>query len=987
VPRFPGTLLKHRAARIWLIVVVAGLLLYAACGFLLVPRIVRVQLLAFASENYHRQAQVGEIRFNPFTLTLEARNFSFPDADGARMLAFERLMLDFDISSVWRVGASLAAVELEQPYVRVQLRKDGSLNLGDLAPRARPQAPATEKEESIGVFVDRLSVTTGNVGFEDHTRATLFATQLRPINFELRDFSTGGKTGNAYSLRGASVAGEKFAWSGSFAFAPLSTSGKFEVTDLMARTVWSYLRDSVGFEFSKGLINLNGEYFYTDGEQGGLKLEVHNFGLTDFGLRPKGGIADYIEITKLGLDETQVDLRRRHVDLGSVRIDGGTLRVARAADGRINLTDLAGTSETNSATAAGQPPAGEPPAIQATTTGARPPWLLVAPEIAIAGVRVDFNDQLVKPAASFTLMPVELKLEGFSNAENATFKVDARAVGEKTGELKVRGTVQPKDGAVAARIELNAFNLTALQPYLATYTQTTLNSGVLNTAMDFERSGAGALSAKGDVVVNKLAAVDNALKQDLIKWERVTVSGIQYGSEPARLRIARIDARAPYARLIIAPDQSLNITRLFAPAAGPAPAAVQTIRGRDGAVSAPGGNPGAMSISIGTVKIAAGAANFSDFWIKPNYAVSLQELNGSIVGLSSEPKSRAKVDINGKVDRYAPAQINGDINLLSAALYTDLKVKFQGVELTSVTPYSGHFAGYAIEKGKLSIDVAYLVENRQLSAKQKFVIDQLQLGEKVESPDAVHLPLKLAVALLKDRNGVIDIDLPMTGSLDDPQFRLGPLIWKAFVGLLTKIATAPFALLGRLGGGHDEEINRVDFDPGSSALDAAANERMGALAKALGERPALALEIPTGYSAEADTKAIAAAKLQGQLRALGDQPGATDEVRFELLRKQYEKQLGAKTPLPPTAASIFATHKKKGEEVPYDAAIDELNSALLAKQTVTEAELSELARARTQAIRDALLSSGQIDAARVFVLGTKPVAVADGKVRIELALK
>jgi hypothetical protein len=394
-----------------------------------------------------------------------------------------------------------------------------------------------------------------------------------------------------------------------------------------------------------------------------------------------------------------------------------------------------------------------------------------------------------------------------------------------------------------------------------------------------------------------------------------------------------------------------------------------------------------MSISIGTVKIAGGAANFSDFWIKPNYAVSLQELTGSIVGLSSDPKSRAKVEINGKVDRYAPAQINGDINLLSAALYTDLKVKFQGVELTSVTPYSGHFAGYAIEKGKLSIDVAYLVENRQLTARQKFVIDQLQLGAKVDSPDAVHLPLKLAVALLKDRNGVIDIDLPMTGSLDDPQFRLGPLIWKAFVGLLSKIATAPFALLGRLGGGHDEEINRVDFDPGSSALDAAATERMSSLARALGERPTLELEIPTGYSAEADTKAIAVAKLQQQLRTLGDKPDAADEVRFELLRKQYEKDLGAKTPLPPTAASIVATHKKKGEEVPYDAAIDELTTVLLAKQTVTEVELSELAHARTQAIRDALLGAGQIDAARVFVLGIKTVAVTDGKVRIELALK
>jgi hypothetical protein len=168
--------------------------------------------------------------------------------------------------------------------------------------------------------------------------------------------------------------------------------------------------------------------------------------------------------------------------------------------------------------------------------------------------------------------------------------------------------------------------------------------------------------------------------------------------------------------------------------------------------------------------------------------------------------------------------------------------------------------------GKLSIDVAYLVENRKLNAKQKFVIDQLELGERVESADAVHLPLKLAVALLKDRNGVIDIDLPMSGSLDDPQFRMGPLIWKAFVGLITKAATAPFALLGSLFGG-GEEMNLIEFDAGTSSLDAAANERLASISKALTERPALQLEVPTTYSPDLDSAAIAQRKLEGLLRS------------------------------------------------------------------------------------------------------------------------
>jgi hypothetical protein len=970
--RFPALLLT-RAARLLLIVLLLLFAAYTAFGFWLVPRLVRSNLVGFASEQYHRSASVGDIRFNPFTLKLELRDFSLPDADGAPLLAFRRLLLDFDVSSVWRVGASFAAVELDDPFARVMLRPDGSLNLADLAKLAHP-SPPSESREIPRVFIDRLSVATGRIAFEDHARATAFATELRPINFELRDFSTGGERGNEYSLRGASVDGETFAWSGSFQLTPLTSSGKFEVASLQARTVWSYLRDALAFEFSKGVINLDGEYFYNAGENGGLRLAVHQVKLTDFGLRPPAGDHDYVEVTSLAVEETQVNVRTRRVDVARIKLDGGALHLARDAEGHINLLELAREPE---------------PAAPPSPASAAPAWVLAAPDVAVANLCVDFADALVEPAASFALTPVNVSLTGFSTAPGAPLKFELNARGEQAGEIKVSGATTTDADAYQARVEVNEFNLATLQPYLSVYTQVTLNSAWLSTAMQLEGTADGAFTAKGELVVNKLAAIDNALKQDLLKWDRVTASGIDYGSStgaaPAHLQIARIEARAPYARVVIAPDQTLNITQLFTPAAGKTPPAVQTVRDASDVRHAPAGNPGAMRIAIGQVKVQSGSANFADYWIKPNYAVSLQELSGSIAGLSSDPGSRAKVDLNGRVDRYAPARISGEMNLLSAALCTDMHVKFDGVEMTSVTPYSGHFAGYQIEKGKLSIDVTYLVDNRRLTAKQKFVIDQLQLGERVESPDAVKLPLKLAVALLKDRNGVIDIDLPLTGSLDDPQFRVGPLIWKAFIGLLGKIATSPFTLLARLGGS-SEEINQVDFTAGSAALDASGQQRMTALAKALAERPALELEVPTVYAPDADGHALAQARLEASLSAAGAKADMTNGDRFDLLRRQYEKESG-KQPLPAAALTVLEMRKKKGEEIPYAAGIEQLETALRDRQPATEAELGDLARARTQVIRDALSGEGQVDAGRVYVLGIKPVAAAEGKVRVELTLK
>ena len=261
-----------------------------------------------------------------------------------------------------------------------------------------------------------------------------------------------------------------------------------------------------------------------------------------------------------------------------------------------------------------------------------------------------------------------------------------------------------------------------------------------------------------------------------------------------------------------------------------------------------------------------GSANYADLWIQPHFAVGIQGLNGSILGLSSNPSSHAKVELKGKVDRYAPVHIWGETNPLAATTYSDIKMSFKGVELTSATPYSGHFAGYKIEKGKLSVDIDYKIENRKLTAAHKFVIDQLELGERVESPDAIHLPLKIAVALLKDRNGVIDIDLPVTGSLDDPQFRIGPLIWKAVLNLLTKIATAPFALLGHLFGG-GEQMNYIDFHPGSAVLDASEHDKLVALVKALKEKEKLELDVPVTFSPDVDRPGLAAAHLNQRLLA------------------------------------------------------------------------------------------------------------------------
>jgi hypothetical protein len=962
--------MKFTRGRIILLASVLALFIaYTLFGFVGVPRLLHSKATDFVAREYGRNIDIGEIEFNPFTLVLEVHGLSFPDTEGQPLVGFRDLLVNLNVSSVFALAPSFAAIDLTEPFTSVVVRKDGTLNLVDLArPFATPEEKAAAASgEPLKLYIERFGVRSGRIDFEDRARATVFNTRLAPITFELRDFATTGEAGNAYALRAASVHEERFSWNGTFETTPFTSSGRFEVSNLRATTLWSYLSDALPFELTRGLINLDGGYEFA-ARDSGLKLNVQNVTAADVALHGPGQPEDDVKFAKLEIRNTRFDLRQRSVDIEKLSLSGAALRARRDEQGRINLMALLGEKSSEAA------PAGD----------AAPAWVVRAPDIAIEGAMVDVEDGLVNPAATFKLAPLDVKLGGYSNAPGARLQVDASAGIDGNAKLTAKGEVVPDTSVVAVHVDLSDFELPSIQPYLGAYTQMTLSSGTLGAALDLRLAGQGAVTIAGDVDVARLRTIDNALRQEFITWDRLRVSGIEYASAPERLRIATITANSPYARLIIAPDQSTNVSKVLSAPKGRTPPPIQTVQGK------PTANPPPLRMSIGTVRVVNGAANFADFWIQPNYAVNLQNMNGSILGLSSDPKSRARVEFEGTVDKYAPAKIAGDLNLLSAALYTDLRVSFKGVEMTSVTPYSGRFAGYEIEKGKLSIDVAYLVENRTLAARQKFVIDQLELGERVESEDAVRLPLKLAVALLKDRNGVIDIDLPMSGSLDDPQFRMGPLIWKAFVGLLTKAATAPFALLGSLFGG-GEDMNLIEFEAGTAALDPDAQQKIASIGKALTERPSLQLEVPTSYSPDLDRAAIAGQRVEGLLRSLpkASAEGLADPAqRFELLAAQYQADYGARTPLPPAVLALDAKRKSERDPVEIAAANLELAQAIAQKHVVEDRELEQLGQSRARAIQDALLASGTLDAARVFIMGANPSAPTENqKVRVELSLK
>jgi hypothetical protein len=526
-----------------------------------------------------------------------------------------------------------------------------------------------------------------------------------------------------------------------------------------------------------------------------------------------------------------------------------------------------------------------------------------------------------------------------------------------------------------------------------------------------------ALELAGNISVAGLHTVDNALNDDFINWDRVDVSGITYQHSPDRLDIQQVIARKLYARVIIEPDTSLNVKRVLTgpgatvvapaapgsppvvatapvPTAPPGKAASSKAASSKVAASPPPAGPSPIPVAIKKVVFHDGRADFADLSVQPNFASGIQSIEGTVVGLSSRADSRAQVDIHGAVDAFSPADITGEVTLLSAVLYTDLRFNFRNIELSIFNPYSGKFAGYDITEGKLTTELHYKLTDRRLDAQHHITIDQLEFGDQTASKDAVSLPVKLAAALLKDRHGVIKLDIPVSGTLDDPDFRLGPIIWKIFVDTLEKVVTSPFALLGALFGG-GPELQFIDFRPGSADLDPAAVDKIRTMVKALNERPQLKIEVPIGWIGDLDRPALVEAKLSTQVREAQSGTGnrkrsPADAPEFEqldpaakveFLTRLYAKNVGGEPKFPQEITSL----KTKPESLAAKA--DLLKQALREHITVTDSDLVTLGQQRAIAVQQALLRDGEVDPARVFLAVNDEAKKQDGKVRLELSLK
>lgn len=960
----------HKGLKRSIAVLLTAVALYTLLGFLIVPgialRVINQQLAKYATV----PARLERLEFNPYSLelTLWGLNIGTP---GKEQAGVEKLYANLQIDSLWTRALHLADVELVKPKAELLFDKQGQLNLAQLfkLPASEP-APATPDSKPFPLRIEQIKLADGYIHFQDQRPSEPIEFLYDKLNFELKNLSTLPEDNADMTLVAAGPDGGQIDWVGRISLVPITSEGTLKVTDNKMKLWWPYVRDALPLVLEDGVLNFSTAYTLNLAKETELKLTNTSLGIASLAIKTPDG-RPLVRLQHLDVSDTTIDLAKQLVTVGKIRSNKLETWAAREADGQLDWQKLFAGQPAKPAPAKAPVDDKAAEALAPQTAAAQPPaapgkpWQVLLRDVQLRDYQVHLADRVPKDPVALEVGPLNLDLQNFDSLNKSPFILKLDTSLGKQGKITAAGEVNLSPVTAKLQVTTQDIDLRLAQAYISPFIRLELRSGMLGSdlAVNLKSTEPLAFGITGKAQINQLHTLDTLKQRDFVKWQQLNLDGVDY-QHGNSLTIAKVSLEQPYARFMINNDRTTNVDDLLIPQ--PAES-----KGASSAKAAPASNDKPLGIRIGAVAINDGSANFADFSLTPNFATAIQQLNGQIGTLDNRQSAPATVDIKGKVDRYAPVTIKGSLNPFDPLASLDIATSFKRVELTTLTPYSGKFAGYRIRKGRLDLDLHYLVTKGQLKAENKLVVEQLQLGEKVDSPDAVDLPIRLAIALLKDTDGKISIELPISGDLNSPQFSVMPIVWQTLRNLVLRAAQAPFKFIGGLvSGGGSEDLSSVAFTPGSSDLSSEAQGALNKLSAALKERPTLRLEIEGTSAASSDGPLLAQQRLEREyqstyykiLQRRGDKVPAKasllkvpDDEKAPMLEGIYRDLLKQQ---PPAQWADLGKEERQNQ----------MRTAVLTSWSGNEVLLRKLGQDRASSIKDYLVDTGKLADDRVYFI-------------------
>ena len=953
-------ILKKIAIGLLIFLVVLGI-----AGFLIAPPLVKPYIMKKMSEALHRKASIEKISINPYAVSITLKKFSLEDPGKPKaFVAFDELYVNADLmSSLFRRALILKQITLTNPYVGISRKPEGSYNFSDLLPKdeAKP-----DKEDKPFLFsLNNIQIINGNIDFEDAPKKTNHTVRelnvsvpfISNIEYHLEKyvepkFST-NINNNKFELAGKT---QPFLTS-------RATSFDINIQDIDIPYYLNYVPAKMNCQLKSARLDTNIKLNFIVNEDKSPALTLNgNVVLRDVILDDLKN-NKILHLPSLNVNMTSVEPFVSNIHLARIAIESPELVIRRDKEGEINLLNLTKKQ-------AEKLPQKEAAAASKKKSG----FKFRVDDVLLYKADIIYMDSQPSDPVKLHFSPLSFKAANLSTEKGATGKVELEGILNKKGEFKDRVTLTLEPLSVDVQSDWKNIGIRAFQPYFTDKVKMDITRGTISSTGNFSLSrnkkNELVIKCTGSVSVSNLAALDKAQSNDFLKFKRLSLDKIKFGYNPFSLSINTISLADFYTRIIINPDASLNVQDIFGDNQASKETAIKKEEKKPvTAETKKKDNQETADIKIGKVVFKNGHIDFSDNNIQPNYSANMFNLTGSVTGLSSKEFSRADVALKGNLGYGSPIEIAGKINPLAKDLFVDLKVGFKDIELSPITPYSNKFLGYPITKGKLTFNVSYLIDKRKLDSQNKVLIDQLTFGEKVESPQAVKAPVTLAATLLTDRNGQINLDLPVSGSLDDPKFKVWSVIWQIIVNLITKAVTSPFALLSSLTGG-GEELSFIEFDYGSAVISAEETKKISMIGKALNDRPNIKLDIEGYVDAEQDKYALKKAELDRRIKAQkmketmskDNQQIAVENV--VLTEQEYDKYLKQVY----RSADFSKPRNILGMQKTLPPA--EMEKLMLASIEVTDSDLRQLAARRAQNVKELMLQS-DIAADRIFIVESK----------------
>lgn len=986
--------------------IAAAIVVYALLGFFLAPWLVKKNAIEAVRTNLGAEMRLAEVAINPFVLSLRIDGLELDDPEGAAVARIGRIYVNFQASSLFRWAWTFDEIHIDTPELHLARDPAGDLNIAYLfAQRGAPEPVAEAESKPSGpprLMVFDFAINESVMNWVDRLPSEPVESRFGPVNIAIVELNTLPQRSGQQTVVITTESSGTLSWSGSLQLNPLHSAGHATIEGSHFELPSDYIRQQTGFDIVRGVTDISLDYEVALDPDGILQAGVDNFDLTFSDVivhkqDPQTGDGaaaedrEVLALPALHLRGGSFAWPARRVSVQSVAIDDTIVGIHRDAAGHINWIPARSSSPAN------ERPDEERPDEDAGDD--RLPWSVTLGRFEINRMAVALEDYSVEPHAEIGLAALDVLVTDISNADGAAFPTTSTMQTSGGGTIRLGGNlVVLPEPVVDFEVGVDGAALALMHPYIKPLADVNLDSGALNVDGRLQSSPQDALAFTGDIAIADFLITETDEGSRLGSWKQLVFDNVALSAAKRSLEISEVRFIEPYADIFIAVDGSVNLGRIekgeTTDDAEDAPAEAAAAEPADEAVSA--------NVTIGKVKVVAGAADFEDNSLPLPFAANIADLNGEISTIATTSEEASTVALEGAVDEYGFVRVSGSVTPLEIASNTDIKVAFQNVDIPKFSAYTIPFAGREIASGKLDLDLGYAVKAGELVGENRIVLRDFKLGDKVEHPGAMSLPLGLAVALLKGPSGKIDIDLPVRGNVNDPEFRYGRVVLRALANLIVKIVASPFALLGNLVGVEADELAHVNFLDGRADLTPPEQERVAKLAEALALRPELVLEVPGVVDRSADGQALRAAKLEAAIEArIAAMPasGSGGEMYNEKQRSALEDFYSESNISgdPDTALETLrieftdlvddAESGKPMEQFDAVAYAAELRRQLIAIQPMTDEELAALAMQRATNVRDAILGIDPALDGRI-VIG-KPKAVerkADAAIEMDVTL-